>query len=149
MIGKFLKKIFGNSDSKNKDEGSFALKLRDKSAKFLTFASEKFESAQAEIISIREKFKDLRETNYNLGMKHLENGNIFDAILRFRIIKKAWPDFFDAYYQLAYCLTLKNQTIEAKEVIQELLDKNPNYDPKAHELLSHIEASMQNELVDE
>ena len=90
---------------------------------------------------IKEKMKDLHSTNFELGLKHLENGRLKDASIRFFLMRKFWPDDPDAYFQHAYCLILRNKNEAAKKVLEELLRKNPNYDPKANELLEHIKNS--------
>ncbi len=88
---------------------------------------------------MKEKTKDLRSSNYELGLKHLENERLSEAIVRFRIIKKFWPDFYEAYYQLAYCLVLKGKPYEARKSLIELLEKQPNFNPIANELLNYID----------
>ncbi|MES2961473.1 MAG: tetratricopeptide repeat protein [Pseudomonadota bacterium] len=141
MIGNILKKLLGKSDSKPKEEPKgekLTENLRKKSEELTQFLGEKMESVREEYFSIREKTKNLRQTNYDLGMKHLENGHVDEAIIRFKIIRKFWPDVVDAQYQLAYCLVLKEKFKEAKKVLDELLNKNPDYDQKAHDLLDRI-----------
>lgn len=140
-IKKLLKIDKKNTKTDQKTESSLKDKLRDKSKDLTNALQKSIDLAKAEFSLIREKIRNLRETNYNLGVKHLESGNLTDAVIRFKIITKAWPDFYDAYYQLAYCLTLKNKNAQAKDIIEELLQKNPNYDPKAKDLLNHIENS--------
>jgi tetratricopeptide (TPR) repeat protein len=141
MIGNILKKLVGKSDNKQKEEPKsekLAENLRKKSEELTQFLGDKMESVREEYFSIREKTKNLRQTNYNLGIKHLENGHVDEAIIRFKIIRRFWPDVIDAQYQIAYCLVLKEKFKEAKKVLDELLNKNPDYDQKAHDLLDHI-----------
>ncbi len=138
MIKNLFKKIFGESEEKESGGTKLAIALKEKSEKFSNFLSEQMEVAKKEFFTIKEKCKDLRQTNYNLGIFHLEKGNLSEAIFRFRLTKKFWPDHFDTYYQLAYCLTLKKKNEEAKKVLQELLEKKPDYDKKARELLEHL-----------
>ncbi len=102
------------------------------------FAEEKINLVKEEYSLIRKKLENLSETNYQQGLKYLERGDIRDAILRFRIVVKFWPENLDAYYQLAYSLALNNQSFKAKLVLEELLSKNPDYDPKARELLAKV-----------
>ena len=78
------------------------------------------------------------ETNYSLGLKHLDKGNVSDAIFRFRFVKRFWPECFDAHYQLAYALTLNKRPFEARKILTELLKKKPDYNIKAQELLDKI-----------
>ncbi len=136
-----LKKLLGKTKSKHQEEEkdlSFSENLENKSEKFKKFLNDSFLSIKTEISTVREKAKDLHQTNFELGNHHLENGNLSEAIFRFRFIKKFWPDDYDAYYLLAYCLTLKEKPRKARRVLEELLEKDPNYDPAARELLDHL-----------
>jgi len=149
MIGKIFKKLIGKSDAKTeaKKDGPAALAkgLREKTGKFVNFIGNKIQQANQEFFTIKDRISNLRETNYKLGLKHLENGNITDAIFRFRFINKVWPDLLDAQYQLAYCLTLNNKPLEAKLVLKKLLSHHPDYDPKAYDLLDHIEEGIKHQ----
>jgi thioredoxin-like negative regulator of GroEL len=78
------------------------------------------------------------------NMKHLERGNLSEAIFRFKMVKKFWPENYEAYYQLAYCLIMDEQTEKAQEVIDELLLKNPASQEKITNLLMAIEAEKKN-----
>jgi tetratricopeptide (TPR) repeat protein len=137
MLGKLIGKLLGRPGEENFGS-KLGTKVKEKSAKFVEFLNEKSTALQKEFVTIKSKCKNLRETNYQLGLRHLENGHLSDAIFRFRFIKKFWPDLFDAYYQLAYCLVLKKKPFEARKVLQELLLKKPDYDKKARELLDDI-----------
>ena len=55
-----------------------------------------------------------------------------------------WPDYEDARFFLAYCLTLNNKKIEAKKILEELLQQNPSYDHKAQDLLNDINSKLEN-----
>lgn len=148
MIGDIFKKIFGIKNNQGEiSDGEQASKtsgLGKKITKLTEFYDEKTELVKNEFFSIKNKCKNLRETNYALGLKHLQNGNLSEAIFRFRFIKKFWPDLFDAHYQLAYCLALKNKSAEAKKILEELLRKKPDYDQKAKELLERINKGITN-----
>lgn len=96
-----------------------------------------------EYSTIKEKFQDLSKANYDLGIKHLEEGNVREAIFRFKITKKFWPHNYEAYYQLIYCLILENELDEAEKIIDELLIKNPSYKEKIDQLLSPPEEDLQ------
>jgi len=146
MIKNFFKKNKAEKEEYTKDaKANSSSKISEKSDLVVKFFSEKFEATKREIFIIRSKCKNLRETNYNLGLKHLEDGNLGEAIFRFRFTKKFWPDLFDAYYQLAYCLVLNKEMNKAKEVLAELLSKKPDYDDKAQELLKRIDSSLNQE----
>ncbi len=97
-----------------------------------------------EVEQIKIKLNNLLETNYKLGLSHIERGNISDAIFRFKFIKRFWPHCFDAYYQLAYAYVLYRKPYRAKEILKELIEKCPDYADKANELLNQIENSQKN-----
>jgi len=143
MFGRIFKKLIGKSDKKEGSTEKFVTNLQQKSEKFCGFLGEKFQLVLDEFHSIRAKCDNLRETNYQNGLRHLEKGNLSDAIFRFRFIKKFWPDLLDAHYQLAYCLLLSQRPFEAKKILTELLAKNPDYDPKAKELLEQIKKQIE------
>jgi Flp pilus assembly protein TadD len=48
----------------------------------------------------REKLQNLTKANYELGLFHLENGNLNDAIFRFYIVYKLNPSHINALYNL-------------------------------------------------
>jgi tetratricopeptide (TPR) repeat protein len=137
-----LSKIFGflkKPKDRQKTEGN-SPKFQQKINNLVNAVGSLFLRAQDEILLIREKSKNLRETNFKLGLMHLEKGNLPEAIFRFRFIKKFWPDLYDAYYQLAYCLVIKKRYAEAKQILEELFMKNPNYDQKARDLLAQVDS---------
>src|SRR4051812_38898823 len=61
------------------------------------------------------KFKDLKKTNYELGLLHYNNGAASDAILRFKIILLIWPDTIQAHYCIgrSYVELLKYKKAES------------------------------------
>lgn len=117
--------------------------VREKTEIFTKFLSEKLENAKEEFTTIKEKTKNLRSTNYLLGLKHLENGKLPEAIFRFRFTTKMWPDYDDAFFLLAYCLTLDEKLLEAKKILEDLLQRNPSYDQKARDLLENINSNLE------
>lgn len=146
---KNITKLFGRSqkDAANEDSKSnseISQTILQKSKRFSEFLNSRAELLQEELSLIRYKCQDLRQTNFDLGMKHLKNNALPEAIFRFRLIKKFWPEYFEAYYQLAYCLTLHRKYKKACDVLEELLEKEPNFDPAAQELLSHLNQALAN-----
>ena len=135
---KAVKKIFSKNPDEQKNKTTLINKAQQKAEGFIDFIQNKIQETKNEFGDIRAKMSNLLETNYNLGLKHLEKGNISDAVFRFRFIKKFWPECFDAYYQLAYALALNKKPYEAKKVLTELLIKKPDYDIKARELFDKI-----------
>ncbi len=126
------------SQDSTKNQEAPKVKLADHIDKLSDFVANKYQDLTKETKTIKHKLNNLPETNYNLGLKHLENGNLADAIFRFKFINRFWPGNQDAHYYLAYCLYLKKQNAEAKRKLEELLKINPNYDSKAKELLEKI-----------
>ncbi len=140
MLKKLFNKIIGRK-TEEKPESKLIKKFNEQSSKVMDFVEKAVKQSREEYFSIKEKMKDLHSTNYELGLKHLENGRLKDASIRFFLMRKFWPDDPDAYFQHAYCLILRHKNDAAKKVLEELLRKNPNYDPKANELLEHIKNS--------
>lgn len=93
--------------------------------------------------TIREKSKNLSETNLKLGMKYLEEGNLSEAIFRFKITKKFWPDNYEAQYQLIICLVLDEQFEEAEKLMNELSAKSPEYKTKIEQNFGAREQSSE------
>ena len=127
-----------NETKSEKTESAFSQKID----KISDFFSEKFDFAKEEFFVIKEKFKNLRETNYNLGLSLLESGRISEAIFRFRFTKTFWPDLIDAHYQLAYCLALNGRFFEAKKTLQKLLLTHPSCEKKVFDLLKEVESKI-------
>lgn len=142
MIGGIAKKLFfKNSKKEEEKKNNLANTLREKSAELYEGLGNKIKSLQEEAIVMKSKYDNLLETNYNLGLKHIENGNLSEAIFRFRFIKKFWPQHYDSYYQLAYCLVLNKKAEDAKEILEELVSKEPNHQ-QGRELLELIERDI-------
>lgn len=139
MIKYLFRKITGRKAKKKNEATTKAAKNLKKYANgFNNLLAQGLNNTVNEFSDIKEKCQDLRQTNFNLGRQHLKNGKLSEAILRFRIIKKIWPDFYDAHYELAYCLALKGKFNKAKKILEDLLKAQPNYKPLAKELLQHL-----------
>ena len=111
-------------------------------AKFLDFIN----LCKTSIKQQKEKFKNLYQTNYNTGMFHLEHGNLWDASLRFKIIKKFWPDKLEAQYQYAICLVLEDMKDDAISLLKDILKKDENYS-NAKQLLNDLENNIENPVI--
>lgn len=85
----------------------------------------------------KEKLNHLYQTNYNTGMYHLEKGNVWDAIFRFKIIQKFWPDKLEAQCKYALCLILNEMNDDSERLLNDILIKDPNLE-EAKDLLSKI-----------
>ena len=71
------------------------------------------------------KVKNLSNTNYLLGLYHLEQGNIFDAKLRFQFTLRLNPDFSLAYYHLARIYIYNLEFNLSKAELEKCLSYNP------------------------
>ena len=145
MFGKIFGKKSKKSDKfiiENNQEpltaDGVANTIREKANIFSEFLFGKIGEAKSEIEVMRYKYSNLLETNYNLGLKHIENGNISDAIFRFKFIVKFWPNHYQSYFKLAYCLVIDKKEAKAIEVLEKLVAKNPNCDEEAKDLLKRL-----------
>lgn len=138
-----LRKIFRKKKKEKAEFQSPTQGLKHKAQQISGFIEQSITRLKEEIAIIRKKCENLLETNYQLGMKHLDNGHINEATFRFRFIKKFWPDHLESYYQLSYCLILKNKFDEAQQVLEELVTKDKTYENDANELLSIIQTAKE------
>lgn len=125
MISYLFKKILGKKSGDELKNEMFFNKITANYQKISKQIPTLFKRAIDELVSIRQKCKNLLDTNYKLGIQHLEKGNLSDAKIRFTIIIKFWPDFYEAYYQKAYILMLENQPLKAKQVLDQLMSRKP------------------------
>ncbi len=125
---------------KNPQEKTFALAEFTKSKAKLAFGFflNHFDIVRKEFEIIKEKSKNLLESNYQLGLMHQDKGNLSDAIFRFRFIKKFWPHHYDSYIQLANCYISKKRFNRALQVLDELLIANSTYENQVQELKNKI-----------
>ncbi len=137
----FRKKEEQNLEQKQRPENKFHKKIDSA----LKFGEAKLEEAKSEYSIIKDKLLNLLDTNYQLGLRHIERGNLSEAIFRFKFIKLFWPSCFDAYYQLAYALILAKRPYQAKKILNELVIRNPDYTDKANALLASIENAESNQ----
>ncbi len=70
----------------------------------------------------REKIKDLITTNFNLGIYHFKQGNITDAIFRFKLVIYFRPTELMAYYYLAKCMIIKNNSEKAIDILKKSIE---------------------------
>ena len=119
---------------------------------FIKNIKEKFINIKKTIDSfiddIRKKLQNLYKTNYETGLYHLNNGNLFEALFRFKILSKFWPDFLDGRYYLAYVLLLRGCLSDSKEELKKIIKKDSNY-VKATELLKSIDAVGYRKIIEE
>jgi predicted TPR repeat methyltransferase len=88
------------------------------------FLTEKFFSSARWFIVARDKMRDLKTTNMELGLFHLQNGNLNDAIFRFKFVDKFLTSGDSkAEYMLGWCYFIKQDFARAE-----------NYFASTHEL---------------
>ena len=80
-----------------------------------------FSDLKKEIAESREKLKDIGDTNYKLGIYHLEKRNIKDAILRFKIAMHFNKDSALLHYHLARCYIHGKKNDKAKIELEKAL----------------------------
>jgi len=75
--------------------------------------------------SISIKMKDLGNTNYELGLFHLNKGNLRDAEMRFIFAIKIKKNFALAHYHLARCHIFNNKIDNAIKELEKALNLDP------------------------
>jgi predicted TPR repeat methyltransferase len=70
----------------------------------------------------KEKIKDLITTNFDLGVYHFKQGNISDAIFRFKLVIYFRPTKLIAYYYLAKCMIIKNNPEKAISILKKSIE---------------------------
>ena len=93
---------------------------------------------------MHQKSKNLLQTNFELGLHHLNNGNIKEAHFRFFLISKFWPKFESGLYYYAYILTIQQKYQKAKSVIEKIFLLNNNPNQEVFELKNNIDQYLQN-----
>lgn len=94
----------------------------------------------------KEKLKNIIETNYKLGLYHLNANNLNDASFRFRLVLYFEPTHYNALYNLAKCLIAKKKTTSAVEKLKLALKLKTDF-TEAQYLLSTIDRSYAIETV--
>lgn len=103
------------------------LKISDSEENIFSFIKSSAKKFIAESSIIREKLKDLPKTNYELGLRHFERGNLDDAIMRFKMVSFLLPEHKESNYQLGRCLVIKEDNERAKECFERAVEIDPDY----------------------
>jgi tetratricopeptide (TPR) repeat protein len=124
----FFKKTEKTIKEYNQENTSIKDKISSSMQKFSQEVSVSVKNTLDDLSLMHKKSKNLLQTNFELGLYHLNNGNIKEAHFRFFIISKFWPKFENGLYYYAYILTLKQQYLKAQNIIEKifLLNNNPN-----------------------
>jgi len=68
------------------------------------------------------KLKNLKETNYELGVFHYNNGSVHDTIFRFKLVLLIWPDIVKANYFIGRSYVELSKLKKAASYIQKYLE---------------------------
>jgi SAM-dependent methyltransferase len=105
------------------------------------FLSSRFFASARWFIVAREKMQDLRATNLELGIFHLQNGNVEDAIFRFKLVDKLFsPHDPKAKFMLGWCYIIKQRFTNAKSFFE------ASQDPSAKEIINFIDSENLQEI---
>ena len=110
--------------SSGKDKKDSPSELSKFVANFIPMVKERSVEFVRECKEAREKLKDIPGTNYSLGLKHLKQGNLDDAIMRFRMVSFLKPDNYMAHYQLGRCMIMAGDNDNAKKQFEKTLEIN-------------------------
>lgn len=129
---------------KSIDEAKERRSIKNRALKTGSGISQLFQNSivkiKEEFEIIKEKSQNLLQTNLELGLKHLSEGNLADARLRFAIMIRFWPKYGESYYHKAYIELLQNQPLKASKTLDKFFClKIENIDPKFFELKLQIE----------
>lgn len=69
------------------------------------------------------KVKDIPKTNFSLGKYHMVNGNIKDAIFRFKLVSMLRPDDMEAFYYLGRSHILAGNEKKAQKAFDKLTER--------------------------
>lgn len=105
--------------------------------KIKPFLKERTAQAAKEWKVAKEKMKDIPGTNYNLGLYHLQNGNLDDAIMRFKMVIFLTPEKAEAYYNLARCLIRIKDNPSAEENLNKALSMKGDF-PEAKYMMDKL-----------
>jgi Tfp pilus assembly protein PilF len=74
------------------------------------------------------KFRDISKNNYALGLAHLENGNLRDAVLRFKMVTWLEPRHVEAWYQLGCAQLIEGKKQAAVQALRKALAIAPGHE---------------------
>ncbi len=135
---KTFKKLFVKKKKKEDKEQKFVNSVKNSSSKIVNLLSLEFQDFCRELKIMKQKSKNLFETNMNLGLKKIENGDISEAIFRFKFTSIVWSDKPEPKYYLAYCYILKKKYSQAQKILRKNLENQPDHLP-SQDLLLKIE----------
>jgi predicted TPR repeat methyltransferase len=72
------------------------------------------------------KLQDLPRTNYELGVEHMQMGNITDAVMRFKFVTRLRPTHAQAWYGLGCCELDLGHVDNARRALEKTLSLIPD-----------------------
>ena len=118
--------------------------------KFFKSIVHRLPSYQKSLLEIIKKKKhqlhNLIDTNYQLGLFHLNANNMNDAEFRFRLVLYFQPTHYEALYNLAKCLITKKKTKSAIKKLNKAIELKHDF-LEAKYLLSIINKSTEIEAI--
>ncbi|MFQ3306827.1 MAG: 2-polyprenyl-3-methyl-5-hydroxy-6-metoxy-1,4-benzoquinol methylase [Candidatus Midichloriaceae bacterium] len=73
-------------------------------------------------VEARGKLKKLSKTNYELGLYHFEKGNVYDALLRFKLLNYYSPIYKDLDYLIGRCYVEKGKYDKGLKYLEKYLN---------------------------
>lgn len=93
-----------------------------------------------------EKFENFEKTNYDLGLYHLQKGNLGDALIRFKIVN-LMQNSFENQFQLIRTYILKKEFKTAKILLDKLNIEKNNFSENDEKKLKNIQEIVYNQKV--
>ncbi|NSX83003.1 methyltransferase domain-containing protein [Wolbachia endosymbiont of Atemnus politus] len=96
------------------------------------FAANKYNALYKETTSFLEKFKNLLNTNIEIGLYHFYKGNISDAKLRFWLISIFYSNLPIVWYNIGRCHFAMGNTNKAYTYLTKTLKLDNNYEEASY-----------------
>ncbi len=86
---------------------------------------QKLVDAKNDVFEVRSKLKNMRQSNFDLGIYHLEKGNFKDAIFRFKLIDRFLDkDNPKVIYQLGIAYFMNGDYVKSKAVLEKAVQED-------------------------
>jgi Tfp pilus assembly protein PilF len=133
---------------RKKNDSFLARKIRfgfEKIAESISFVVHFFTTKSGELIyeftEMKRKSKNLVQTNLDLAREHLQNNNIFDAKLRYKLVLKLDKMNFEALFGLGFIYFTQKNFYKSKANLSKALEICSNEEAKGEilKMLEYIE----------
>jgi len=101
-----------------------------KDTNFKKLYSNTIHNTKEGIGTLKYKISNLFETNITNGLTHYYSGHYSDALTRFKIMNKMWPNNPVVHYNLGRCYFILEKFDKAKTNLTKALDLNPDDEHK-------------------